>query len=160
MGARFGAAAVLLAIGGLVSMATAKAAGPGVLAEQPLATLTVEITGFHNDRGNAKVALWRSRNGFPADESKAERRYEIPITNGRAELTIEGLEPGPLAIAAFHDENDNGRIDRGFLGIPKEGLGVSRDAKGTFGPPSFDKARLNVGAGDSQVVRFRIFYYR
>jgi hypothetical protein len=56
--------------------------------------------------------------------------------------------------------DDNERIDLGFLGVPKEGLGVSRDARGTFGPPSFDAAKLALTAGEKRTVSIRVVYYQ
>ncbi len=156
MDARRRAAAMAL-LGGMLAMTPAQAGGESQ-ARRERTTLAVEITGFRSDRGSARVALWRSRDGFPADASKAVRRLDVPIKAGCARLTVEGLEPGPWAVAAFHDENGSGRLERGFLGIPKEGLGVSRDAKGAFGPPSFEAARLMLGVGE-QRVSFRLFYY-
>ncbi|HEY3445596.1 MAG TPA: DUF2141 domain-containing protein [Myxococcales bacterium] len=155
MKAQYGAALAVV-LGGLLTMAPVSASEPE--GKGGRLTLVVEITGFRNDRGNAKVALWHSREGFPADESKAVRRYLVPIVAGRAILTVENLEPGTWAIAAFHDDNDSGKIELGFLGIPKKGLGVSRDAKGFFGPPSFEAAKVVLGPGERR-VSFRVVYY-
>lgn len=125
---------------------------------RPSARVRVELTGFRNDRGAARVAMWRSRDGFPVDASKAAHRFLVPIVDGRASLVVEAVEPGTWAFGAFHDENGNGRIDKNLLGIPKEGLGVSRDAKGRFGPPSFEDARLEVPPGE-RIVTFKVVYY-
>ncbi|HEY6563768.1 MAG TPA: DUF2141 domain-containing protein, partial [Pirellulaceae bacterium] len=61
------------------------------------------------------------------------------------------------AAACFHDENGNGKIDRGVLGIPKEGAAVSNYGKGLKGPPRFKKARFGY-SGDPTVLLFRITY--
>jgi uncharacterized protein (DUF2141 family) len=50
-------------------------------------------------------------------------------------------------VSVFHDENSNGKIDRNFMGIPKEGVGASNDAEGRFGPPKFDDARFTYRGG-------------
>jgi uncharacterized protein (DUF2141 family) len=47
----------------------------------------------------------------------------------------------------IHDENDNGKLDSGTFGIPREGFGFGNDAMGTFGPPSFKKASITVEQG-------------
>lgn len=121
-------------------------------------TLRVEIVGFRNSNGTARVALWQTQDGFPEDPEKAQHKYVVPIVGGRATVVVEGLDPGPWAIAAFHDENGNGKLDKGLMGIPKEGVGISRNARGRFGPPSFDQARLDLSPG-ARDVTFRIIYY-
>jgi uncharacterized protein (DUF2141 family) len=46
------------------------------------------------------------------------------------------------AVCAFHDENSNKKIGTNWIGIPKEGIGVSNNAKGNFVPPKFDDAKF------------------
>jgi uncharacterized protein (DUF2141 family) len=132
-------------------------AAMGARTEQPKCTLRVEIARFRSDRGSARVAIGSSDDRFPADAGKAARRFRVPIVDGQARLTISELPAGEWAIAAFHDENDDGRIDLNLFGIPKEGRGVSRDAKGRLGPPSFEAASLSVAPGASRTT-LRIFY--
>ena len=39
------------------------------------------------------------------------------------------IPPGTYAIAVFHDENANGKLDKNFLGIPCEGYGASNNVR-------------------------------
>ena len=43
---------------------------------------------------------------------------------------------------AFHDVNENGKMDTNFIGIPKEPIGISNNAKGFMGPPKFNNAKF------------------
>ena len=52
----------------------------------------------------------------------------------------------------FHDENANGKIDRNFVGIPKEGYGTSNDAKGFMGPPKYEDAKFELTADKKLVI--------
>jgi hypothetical protein len=45
-------------------------------------------------------------------------------------------------------KNSNGKLDRNFMGSPKEGVGASNDAKGSFGPPKFADARFTFKGPD------------
>jgi uncharacterized protein (DUF2141 family) len=65
--------------------------------------------------------------------------------------------PGTYAVAAFHDENGNGKLDRGMFGIPKEGVAASNDARGHMGPPKWDDAKF-VYKGELLQLRIRIAY--
>ena len=66
-----------------------------------------------------------------------------------------GLPSGDYAIALFHDENANGRLDR-VAGIPTEGVGFSNNPQLLFGPPRFVQSRFAVtsGAVDELVVKY------
>jgi len=59
------------------------------------------------------------------------------------------VAPGEYAVSVFHDENSNGKLDRNFMGMPKEGVGASDDAVGHFGPPKYDDARFSYKGGRS-----------
>jgi uncharacterized protein (DUF2141 family) len=50
-------------------------------------------------------------------------------------------------LAAFHDENDNGKLDTNWIGIPKEGLASSNNAKGRMGPPKWRDASFEYPGG-------------
>jgi uncharacterized protein (DUF2141 family) len=86
--------------------------------------------------------VFRTSAGFPMEPSKADARCFSGITDGGARCDFDAVPPGAVAVACFHDENGNGVLDRGVFGIPREGWVVSREAKGRFGPPDFDAARV------------------
>jgi uncharacterized protein (DUF2141 family) len=44
----------------------------------------------------------------------------------------------------YHDENGNGQLDKNMMGIPRERVGFSRDARGRMGPPSFADAAIDL----------------
>jgi uncharacterized protein (DUF2141 family) len=116
------------------------------------ATLIVEVEGLKDDTGKLHASLYASEEGFPTKPEKALRHVDVPIVAGKARVVFEGLTPGGYAVAAYHDENGDGKLDTGFLGIPTEGLASSNDAKGFMGPPSFEKARVEVVPGENRIV--------
>jgi uncharacterized protein (DUF2141 family) len=121
------------------------------------ATLTIQVEGLKDDRGTVHASLYASEDGFPTRPEKALRQVDVKIEGGRARVVFEGIPPGGYAVAAYHDENGDGKLDTGFLGIPSEGLASSNDAKGFMGPPSFEKARVEVGPGENRIT-VRISY--
>jgi uncharacterized protein (DUF2141 family) len=114
-------------------------------------TITVRIEGLRNDLGTVFVSLHDKKESFKDNKN--------PVASGQARpgnrscvVVFENVVPGRYALTFIHDEIDNKKIDKSFIGIPKEGFGFSRDAMGRFGPPSFDDADLAIPAGSSQVV--------
>jgi uncharacterized protein (DUF2141 family) len=63
---------------------------------------------------------------------------------GETVVTVDGVPPGAWAVLSYQDENSNGKLDRNVLGIPKEPYAFSRDARGRFGPPSFEDAAFEL----------------
>ena len=66
-------------------------------------------------------------------------------------LTFE-VPPGAYAVAVHHDANSDGRLDADFLGIPREGYGVSTDVRARFPAPRFSGARVVVTRDTTLVV--------
>ena len=60
---------------------------------------------------------------------------------------FKGVPKGVYGISAFHDQNNNGKLDTNLLGLPTEDYCASRDARNTFGPPSFEDAKFSYDGG-------------
>lgn len=103
--------------------------------------LEVTIRGMKSEKGSVLIALYDSEGSFMKKHIASRK-----VTAAERSLTIvfENLETGNYAVSTFHDENENEKLDSNFFGIPKELYGFSNNAKGSFGPPSFDKARVTV----------------
>jgi len=110
--------------------------------------LQVTVTGVRNDHGHVLVAVCDHAT-FLAPTCAYHGR--VPAHAGAVVVRVAGVPAGTYAAEAYHDENDNNRLDRSFLGLPKEGLGFSRDAPMRFGPPDFADAALTVPAGGGAI---------
>lgn len=90
----------------------------------------------------------------------AESYMETPLVDATASVDEHGAAvlnfgshlPGQFAIVVFYDKNENGKLDAGFLRIPKEKVGFSNNAKGRFGPASWDDALFSLDRVDLQVA--------
>ena len=120
-------------------------AGLGLFGQS--ATLTVNVKGFGSDKGSAMAALYDDAGEYPMKEAKSKDKQMVKIVQGVAVFTFKGVAPGTYAVAVYHDENGNGKMDTNFIGIPKERTGASNDAKGKMGPPKFQDAKF-VLSGD------------
>lgn len=118
--------------------------------------LYVEISAMRSSKGNVLVSVYNSEEGFPKEPEKAYRKIKMTSIQA-AKFVIKDLPSGTYALAVAHDENSNDKIDTGFLGIPKEGVGFSRNPSITFGPPSFSKAAYTINA-DGQ-IEIKMHYY-
>lgn len=105
------------------------------------ATLTVEVEHLRNAKGRVQFALY-DRDGTIPDEHY-EHWYKLgtaPINDGKATYTFINLPPGRYAVNILHDEDANGKIDKGLF-LPKEGIGFSNyTSVGPMNRPNFKKA--------------------
>ena len=111
------------------------------------ADLTVTVAGAANQQGVVAVGLFNAATAFPGTPTVGQR---VPA-GAQVELVFKNLAPGRYAVSAYHDENNNQKLDRGMFGIPKERYSFSRDARGVAGPPEFRDAAFEVKEGDNRV---------
>jgi uncharacterized protein (DUF2141 family) len=107
----------------------------------------VEISGLRNDKGQMLCALFSSAEAFPKKADKAVVRLTAKIADRHAVCEFTGVMPGTYAVSVVHDENSNGKLDTNFIGMPREGVGASNDAKGHMGPPKFSAASFRYEGG-------------
>lgn len=118
----------------------------GALHAAAAADLAVSVTGLKDVSGRVAVAVFSGGDGFPKDAAKAPHRAMVPIDPAtRAARTVfKGLPPGDYAVAAFHDDNNSGRLETNFFGVPKKGYGFSNNARPAMRAPRFDEARFSL----------------
>jgi uncharacterized protein (DUF2141 family) len=104
-------------------------------------SITVEFSGMKSDTGNLYVALYNKKADFLKNAIKGDI---VKVTNKKATVIFEGIPAGEYAISAFHDENENKKMDTRIFGIPKEPVGISNNAKGFMGPPKYKDAKFTV----------------
>lgn len=127
------------------------------LIAQDKGKIIVEISGFRNNCGIAKVAIFNSANGFPDCPDKALIIKRLKIFNKTVSVEYTDLLYGNFAIGVIHDENMNDIMDTNWIGIPKEGYAVSNNAKGNFGPPSYDDAKIELQK-QIQTIQIKMLY--
>jgi len=133
-----------------VCLAGALVAAFGVSAQAPAPSenvIHVEISGLRNDKGQMLCALFSSADAFPKKADKAVARLTVKIAERQATCDFSGVAAGTYAVSVVHDENSNGKLDTNFIGMPREGVGASNDAKGHMGPPKFGAASFRYEGG-------------
>lgn len=119
----------------------------------------VRVTGFRSGRGQVFVALWRSDKSFPGTPPRGTPSASVKIVKGVAEARFRDVPPGVFAVTVFHDEDGDGELKTNFIGIPREGIGFSRDARARLGPPGWDDAKLVLEPGEVEQVKITMLYY-
>lgn len=106
--------------------------------------IRLTVTGVRDDQGKVMIALYDNPEAFTRDV----RRDGLMLAPQAGEVkgVFTNVPSGTYAIAVYHDENNNGKLDYNLFGIPGESFGFSKDAIGTMGPPGFDAASFTVGA--------------
>ncbi len=116
-------------------------------------TLTVTIEQIASDRGHIAFGIFNDAKGF-LEEGKELQGKRVQAEKGSLKMQVS-LPPGRYAIACYHDENDNLKLDTGFLGVPVEGFCFSNNPNLSLRPPSFDEAVFEVKENTHTEIKLR-----
>lgn len=105
--------------------------------------LVVVVENIKSDQGNVRAAVFNNAKDFPKTYTAGQF---IAAKSGTVSFIFKDLPTGQYAVSAIHDMNANGKLDTNFVGKPVEPYGFSREARGTFGPPAFEDAAIQLDA--------------
>jgi uncharacterized protein (DUF2141 family) len=91
----------------------------------PTFSLTIKVEQLRNSKGIVQFALYNKEGSIPdEDYKKSFKILKGKIQNGSSTITFHGIPTGKYAVNILHDENNDGKIEKGFI-LPLEGIGFS-----------------------------------
>lgn len=111
--------------------------------------LTIQVQEVKEPLGVLRIALY-DREAHFLDFKSVFASKVVPATKGTTTVILDSLPAGTYAIALYQDQNNNGQMDKNWIGIPTEPLGFSKAKLRTFGPPKF-KDCMFVLDGDMRI---------
>ena len=108
------------------------------------AKVEMNITGIGSDKGNLIIRVYDQKSHW-LSQKKEEIFFSKSVVvkesvkKNQVSTTFE-LPEGQYAFAVVHDKNANGKLDKNWMGIPKEPVGNSSDIQEKMGPPKYKNA--------------------
>lgn len=114
-------------------------------------TITIIIDNVKSNTGIVKMSLHTADTFM---KGKGLMSGQSEIKDGKITITFQNVEPGDYAVIAFHDENENNKMDFRENGMPLESYGTSNNSM-AFGPPNYTDAKFTVADKDLELnIRF------
>jgi uncharacterized protein (DUF2141 family) len=107
-------------------------------------TLTVHVEGVNNEDGNIGVLVFQNDKGWPEERLIALKDVVVPAHPGTVTVTVPDLPAGDYAVSVAHDANKNRKLDKNFLGKPKEQWGLSNNPHAVLKAPPFSKCKFTL----------------
>ena len=121
----------------LIAMATLLLAGHALAA-----TIDVQLSDIQPGSGMIRVVLYKDADSFRHEE-RAFQIVSAPATATSAIVHFNDVPPGVYALLAYHDANNNKKLDLLMGMFPREGWGLSNDPT-IIGPPRFSASAFTV----------------
>lgn len=122
----------------------------GTMVAASAADLTVTVDGLRNANGTVRYEIDSSADAWD-NKAKAFATADVKAATGSVAYTFKNIPPGTYGVGVYQDENDNGKLDTNFLGIPKEGYGFSNNLK-LMRKPTFEEAHFDVTTQNESIV--------
>jgi len=113
-------------------------------------TLVITVENVKKNQGKILLAVYADNQNF-LSEVTYRSVHQTVHQSGAVTVEVADLPYGNYAISLYHDENNNGKIDTNFMKIPKEPYGFSNNARGIFGPPSFEESRFSFNSARQEI---------
>jgi uncharacterized protein (DUF2141 family) len=107
----------------------------------------IEITGVTVNGGDVHVFVFSNEQDYKKDISFTS--FVLRSTNDILAYELN-LPEGEYLISSFQDVNSNGKTDTGFLGIPKEPVGIT-NYNGRGAPGGFNKHKVLVDSDTTKI---------
>ncbi len=116
--------------------------------------LKVSVDNLRDSKGVVQFVLY-DRDGTIPDEKyqKFYKKNVEKISNHSSTTIFRGLPKGIYAINVLHDENKNGKIDKGVI-LPIEGIGFSNyNSINILNKPNFKKASFKLDSDMKKSIK-------
>jgi len=112
--------------------------------------IVVHIENINVLNGNLMIAIFDNEAEFKTKE-KPVFADTLSIDKHSAETTFKNIPDGIYAVAVYHDENSDGKLNALKLGIPNEGIGFSGQIKSFLKAPKFNDCNFEI-TNDTTIV--------
>ncbi len=118
-------------------------------------TIVVNVSGIENNDGVIQIGLYNSETNFPDYESNFKGVAAKADKSGVI-YTFTKIPVGTYAVAIWHDENEDKKMNKNLFGAPSENYGFSRNIYGSFGPPNFEEVSFELNSGKKMTLSINI----
>jgi uncharacterized protein (DUF2141 family) len=122
------------------------------------AVLKIDFQNMRSDEGDILYLVFNTSNGYPDKDEKSFRKGKLSAKEAKEKgLSLGDIPDGKYVMTFIHDENSNNKLDKNFLGMPKEGFAFSNNPKVFMGPPSYNRCEFKVSGETALKIRLKYF---
>lgn len=121
-------------------------------------TLKISITGLRNNSGSVILGFYNNDKAFAA-ETPLFTKVESKATAINHVLTLNyaGIKPGIYGVVMLDDENNNNKMDYGWI-LPEEGYGFSNYTHFGLTKPKVAKFSFTIAPSENKSVEIKVQY--
>ena len=118
--------------------------------------LIIKVENIEVLKGDIRIGIFNSNEKF-LNQGRSFSEYKVADTDTTETIIIDDLPKGEYAFIMYHDKNDDGKMNRNFIGIPKEPFGFSNNVRPKLSKPTFEECKFILDK--NLVLHIRLGYY-
>ena len=118
--------------------------------------LAIEIQNIEVVEGYIRIGVFNSEEKF-LKRNSTFKNYIIAVESNTEKIVIDDLPKGEYAFILYHDINSDGKMNRKFIGIPKEPFGFSNNVRPKLAKPTFEECKFVLE--DNLELKIKLGYY-
>lgn len=118
--------------------------------------LAIEIQNIEVVEGYIRIGVFNSEEKF-LKRNSTFKNYIIAVESNTETIVIDDLPKGEYAFILYHDINSDGKMNRKFIGIPKEPFGFSNNVRPKLAKPTFEECKFVLE--DNLELKIKLGYY-
>lgn len=111
----------------------------------------IKVTDIRSEKGKIILNVFKDNDSYDKNQPYKKITFDKKaLVNGTLNVHF-GLEPDVYGITLIDDENEDGKINKNFVGMPKEGFGFSNFFMTKMKKPSFDDFKVDLKSPEHQI---------
>ena len=113
---------------------------------QKFGKIIVKIVNFENSNGVLRSHLYSSAvsKSFPTVSDDAFKNVVGKINKNKCTVVYDSIPYGTYALTVHHDEDNDGWMNKSFIGYPSEGYGMSNNPTIILSAPDFNDSKFKL----------------
>lgn len=114
--------------------------------------LEIMVTNINTPEGSIEMGVFNSPKTF-LRIGKEYKTYSQKVENETVIFLLKDIKKGDYAISIYHDVNSDHKCNLGFLGIPEEPYGFSKNFRPILSKPTFNDCKINANQIGPVIIR-------
>ena len=122
-----------------------------LLHAQESGTILLKVKNIKKEKGQLVVTVFDDESKWLKSNGACVRKV-VEVEGEEAIVKIDDMPFGTYAIACYHDRNSNEKMDKNFIGLPKEPFAMSKKPKSKLRKPRFEEMAFSFNNPEKELV--------
>lgn len=118
------------------------------------ADIYLTINKIEGTNGQLVIGIFDNSTDFK-EKANPFKAAKLEVTDSTVFYTFSDIPAGKYAMAVFHDENSDGKVNVKSMKIPIEGVGISGKKTGKLRPPKFKEMAFRLINDTTIIISLR-----